>query len=160
MTLVVSEKAAVASEPPERALGLPTALEADRSLSYPHLALRPKEASESTARGAPLGGSCTRLSAKITLKRGTFPSSCLSTDGADWASFSLAGCTTTARSSPNVSTITCRFRPVTCLFGSRPQPGPPWRSARADWVSITAALGLGSRPAATRAALRIRSHSR
>ena len=100
------------------------------------------------------------LSAKITFRRGTFPSSCLSTGGADWASSSLAGCTKTARSSPSARTITWRFRPVTCLFGSWPRPGPPCRSARADWVSMTATLGLGSRPAATRTARRIRSQSR
>jgi len=74
MTLVVSEKAAVASEPPERALGLPTALEADRSLIRFHPALPPKAASEPVARGASLPGRpLYSLSAKITFRRFALP---------------------------------------------------------------------------------------
>lgn len=132
---------------------LPIASVADQSRNFPRPAVRPREASGSTAKRARQEGPCTRCRRKSPSGVLPCPSILFSTDGAAWLSFSLAECTTTAKRNPNARAITWRFRPVTCLFGSRPRLGPACRSVSTDWVSITAALGLGSRPSATRVQL-------
>jgi len=53
---------------------------------------------------------------------------------------------------PMVSVRMCRLRPFTFLPASKPR-GPPASVVLTDWLSITPALGLASRPAASRTAI-------
>src|ERR1041385_3657659 len=61
----------------------------------------------------------------------------------------LAGWTCTTRSEPSVSVTRWRLRPFIFLAGSNPR-GPPSSVVLTDWLSMTPAEGLGSRPAASR----------
>jgi hypothetical protein len=90
------------------------------------------------------------LSAHSNFSRGnSAPVTFASTTGAAVPSSSLAEVTATATSRPIVSTTTCLFRPLTFLWLSRPRADPP-SVAGTDWVSMLPALGVGSRPSATR----------
>src|SRR5713101_8031365 len=48
------------------------------------------------------------------------------------------------------STNRCRLRPLIFLPPSYPRAGPPISVVLTDWLSMHAALGVGSRPASTR----------
>jgi hypothetical protein len=56
----------------------------------------------------------------------------------------------TVMRSPNVSTKIWRLRPFTRLPPSSPRSGPPLSVVLTDCLSMQTALGVGSRPAATR----------
>jgi len=56
----------------------------------------------------------------------------------------------TASNKPSVSTNRWRLRPLIFLPPSYPRSGPPTSVVLTDWLSMHAALGVGSRPAATR----------
>src|SRR3954452_19435646 len=56
--------------------------------------------------------------------------------------------------SPSVSTAMCRLRPFSRLAASQPR-GPPLSVVFTLWVSMMAAVGLGSRPAPSRSMTRI-----
>jgi len=83
--------------------------------------------------------------AELLALRDSFPS----TRGAPVPSSTWAPVTTTAKSSPSVSTTMCRFRPLSRFPPSYPCP-PPISVALTVWLSMLPALGVGSRPACRR----------
>ena len=68
--------------------------------------------------------------------------------------------TRAAKTSPFVSTRMWRLRPAKRFAPSYPRSGPPTGVVFTTWLSITAALGFGSRPSASRTASRSRSCAR